>query len=60
MGIPSYQAVVTCGDWLEDRKKGKYARYLVGEETIWVCHDCESVHVDPYESNCDCFQEEEE
>lgn len=48
-----YSDIIDNGLWLEDR--GQYSRYATeGEESTWVCHECESVEADPYESICDC------
>ena len=49
----SYARITEHGIWLEDR--GKYSRYAEdGEESVWVCHDCESIDADPYEGVCEC------
>lgn len=52
--MKTYEEIIEQGIWLEDRKHGQYSRYATeGEESTWVCHNCESVEVDPYEDFCD-------
>lgn len=49
----NYQEITGECIWLED--KGKYSRYATqGEESVWICHDCEETDVDPYEQECGC------
>lgn len=53
--MKTYDAIIEQGIWLEDRRRGQYSRYATeGEESTWVCHNCESVDADPYEGFCDC------
>lgn len=51
----SYDEITENGIWLEDSRHGQYSRYATeGEESTWVCHDCECVDADPYEGFCNC------
>jgi hypothetical protein len=53
----NYTDVTENGQWLEDRLE--CSRFATeGEETVWVCHCCETIVDDPDEH--DCWNSDEE
>lgn len=50
----NYLQIIEDGVWLEDA--GNYSRYATsGEDSTWVCHDCERHDVNPDERDCGCY-----